>query len=62
MSERDDQLAQDYERNVGHPPRNIHATDPDWLYRGTPKEREDLRERIESEEAEVIDGQESLFS
>ena len=56
----DKRLVAEYERVVGHPPRNVHKDDPDWRYRGTKAERDELKERI-IEEIPELEGQESLF-
>jgi hypothetical protein len=66
----DESLEQAYERNVGHPPRNLPDDHPDrwqWEYRGTKAEREGLLERLglpveEELPPAVIDGQEELFT
>lgn len=56
----DEEREAEYTRAVGHPPRN--TDDPDWLYTGTAKEREALRERLGiPEESDVSDGQLELW-
>jgi hypothetical protein len=63
----DDMTVGEYTRNVGHEPRNLPDDHPDvwqWLYRGTPKQQERLREFLgipDEEEVVVIEGQESLL-
>jgi hypothetical protein len=57
----------EYTRNVGHEPRNLPDDHPDvwqWLYRGTPKQKEKLLEFLgipDEDEIVVIEGQESLL-
>lgn len=51
----EEEQAAEYTKAVGHPPEN--TDDPDWLYRGTKKEREALRKRLglpEEEEYEQL--------
>ena len=56
-----------YTRAVGHEPRNLPDDHPDlwqWLYRGTPKDKEQLAAWMglaDPEEIVVIEGQESLL-
>lgn len=47
-----------YEENVGRPPRNVYADDPDWNYGGTKEEQDELRERVEGD---PMENQEKLF-
>jgi hypothetical protein len=49
-----------YRENVGRDPETRFPDDPDWEYRGTKAEREELAERIREEA--VIEGQEALFN
>ena len=47
-----------YRENVGRDPETRFPDDPDWRYRGTKAEREELADRIFEP---VGDDQESLF-
>lgn len=59
MKVKDEETIVEYEKAVGHPPRN--TDDPDWLYRGTKEELEALKERLGLVEPDVIDGQMELM-
>lgn len=48
-----------YRENVGKEPETRFPDDPDWLYRGTKEEREELARRVQGED--VHKDQESLF-
>jgi hypothetical protein len=53
----DEQTVREYTRNVGHPPEN-REDDPDWNYRGTKEELEELKRKMGlSDEPEMIPGQ-----
>jgi hypothetical protein len=53
----EDQQVAEYTRSVGHPPRN-REDDPDWNYRGTKEELEELKRKMGlSDEPEMIPGQ-----
>ena len=53
----EDQRVAEYTRNVGHPPRN-REDDPDWNYRGTREEIEELKRKLGlSDEPEIVPGQ-----
>lgn len=51
-----------YEQLTGKKPETRFPDDPDWRYRGTKREREELEDRFNlGEEISVIEGQEELF-
>jgi hypothetical protein len=60
----DEYLKKAYEENVGRPPVNRFEDDPDWLYRGTKKEREELKRSLglldDEESTVLLEGQEEL--
>lgn len=59
---RKDWEAENYAANTGREPETRFPDDPDWLYRGSKAEREDLEQRLGlGEEPVVIEGQEELF-
>lgn len=64
---KDEELTAEYEKVVGHAPRNLPEDHPDlwqWLYRGTKEDREKLRLFLgipDEDEPVVIEGQESLL-
>jgi hypothetical protein len=49
-----------YRENVGREPETRFPDDPDWLYRGTKDEREDLASRVLADDDLNAD-QEPLF-
>lgn len=63
----DEELALAYQQATGRESETRFPDDPDWLYRGTPKERAELKRRFlqdtddEDMEPDVIEGQEQLF-
>jgi hypothetical protein len=59
MAERAQVERERYRENVGKEPETRFPDDPDWRYRGTKSEREELERRLE--EPVVIEGQEELF-
>ena len=54
-----------YTKDTGHEPETRFPDDPDWNYKGTKQEREELAQRIGIIEDDdlpvVIEGQEELF-
>lgn len=63
VKSRKDWEAESYSENTGHAPETRFPDDPDWNYRGTKTEREELERRFGlTEEPIVIEGQEELFN
>jgi hypothetical protein len=46
-NKKDEELEAVYEKEMGKPPDNRYFDDPDWLYRGSKEEREELRRQVE---------------
>jgi hypothetical protein len=57
----EEQIAEEYRRATGKAPETRFPDDPDWFYRGTRAEREELRERM-FDAPVVIEGQQQLVA
>lgn len=62
---RDEEIIHDYQSSVGKPPETRFPDDPDWNYKGTKAEREELLGRLglvdDDEGPPLIKGQEELW-